>query len=340
MSPTPKVSVIVPVYRAEPYFGKCLRSLFEQTLDEVEYIFIDDCSPDGSIPLLEKTAETLSPQRRSQVRIIRQPENRGVAAARSAGMEAATGEYVIHCDADDWVDTDAYETMYALAKEKQADIVCCDFVCEFAHRQQTVKYDYTEETPAILRASVPSTLNSSLWNKLIRRELYTAHTIRPFEGINMNEDLGLTLRLRYLSRKTLVIPRAFYHYNRQNESSMIAIPKRSYVEERIECARLLDKWFAAQTDGSQYTALLDAVKFLSKAGFFAYAQIRDIARWKQTYPETNRAVWRYRTIPGYTRTAMWLTLHGCRHLGTGMIDLKPQLRKVKNFAYRFLHKIR
>ena len=107
----PKVSVIIPVYNVEKYIEKCARSLFEQTLDDIEYIFIDDCSPDNSMLVLSKVLKSY-PKREAQVRIIRNPENKGVAYSRTIGMKAATGEYMIHCDPDDWVDKELYQNMY------------------------------------------------------------------------------------------------------------------------------------------------------------------------------------------------------------------------------------
>ena len=98
-----KVSIVIPVYNVEKYIERCVRSLFEQTLDDIEYIFVDDCSPDQSVAVLQSTLQDY-PNRKESVRIIRHKENKGVAVARNAGINAAQGKYLIHCDSDDWVD--------------------------------------------------------------------------------------------------------------------------------------------------------------------------------------------------------------------------------------------
>ena len=85
------------------YVEKCAASLFGQTLDDLEIIFVDDCSPDNSIELVKKTLENY-PERICSTKILRKPSNGGLAAARKYGLEYANGEYVIHCDSDDWVD--------------------------------------------------------------------------------------------------------------------------------------------------------------------------------------------------------------------------------------------
>ena len=106
----PKVSVIVPIYNVEAYIERCAISLFEQTLDDIEYIFVNDCTPDNSMMIL---SEVLSryPQRKEQVRIINQPKNQGAAKAREDGIKEARGEYIIHCDSDDWVDKNIYQLL-------------------------------------------------------------------------------------------------------------------------------------------------------------------------------------------------------------------------------------
>ena len=99
----PKVSVIVPIYKVEPFIERCARSLFEQTLDDIEYIFVNDCTPDKSMEVLSRVLEDY-PGRKEQVRIITMPVNSGLPKVRRAGLEVASGDYIIHCDSDDWVD--------------------------------------------------------------------------------------------------------------------------------------------------------------------------------------------------------------------------------------------
>ena len=98
-----KVSVIVPIYKVERFIVKCADSLFSQTMDDVEFIFVDDASPDSSMRLLEECIRR-HPEREGQIRILTHPENKGLPAARNTGLAVATGEYVFHCDSDDFVE--------------------------------------------------------------------------------------------------------------------------------------------------------------------------------------------------------------------------------------------
>jgi glycosyltransferase involved in cell wall biosynthesis len=117
----PKVSVIVPVYNTELYVERAIISLMEQTLDDVQFIIIDDGSKDDSLNIIKQVIARY-PVREGQVTLISR-ENRGVAATRAQGMELATGDYIIHLDSDDWAELNWLEAMYTKAIEENADVV-------------------------------------------------------------------------------------------------------------------------------------------------------------------------------------------------------------------------
>ena len=101
----PKISVIVPVYKVEKFLPKCLESLINQTLKDIEIICINDGSPDNSLKILEEYAK-----KDSRIKIINQ-KNAGPSVARNNGMSAASGEYIGFVDSDDWIDLDFYEKL-------------------------------------------------------------------------------------------------------------------------------------------------------------------------------------------------------------------------------------
>ena len=119
---SPKVSILIPVYGVEKYIARCARSLFAQTYANIEYIFVDDCSPDNSIGLLYSIIEEF-PMRREQMRVVRQDRNRGLGAARRRAMEECVGEYVMHVDSDDCVTENAVAKLVSAALATGADIV-------------------------------------------------------------------------------------------------------------------------------------------------------------------------------------------------------------------------
>ena len=108
-----KVSVIVPIYNVERFIERCVKSLMEQTLQDVEYIFVDDAATDNSMKILAATLSIYSDQ---NIRILVHQENKGLPAARNTGLAVATGEYVFHCDSDDYMEKDMLEALYKKAK--------------------------------------------------------------------------------------------------------------------------------------------------------------------------------------------------------------------------------
>ena len=117
-----RVSVIIPIYKVEKYIERCAISLLEQTLPDIEIIFVDDCSPDDSMRLLDSVLLKYS-DLFPNIKIIHHEVNSGSAVARITGIKAAEGEYIAFCDSDDWVDKEMYAYLYSGAQASGADMV-------------------------------------------------------------------------------------------------------------------------------------------------------------------------------------------------------------------------
>ena len=163
-----KVSIIIPVYGVEKYIERCAISLFEQTLDDIEYIFVNDCTPDRSIEILKDVLNRF-PNRVSQVHILNMPYNSGQAAVRKLGIENATGEYIIHCDSDDWVELTAYEKLYKCAITNNSDIVFCDFFKSDGNKNTYISRPVNVQSKNLVIKSVSQKALWSLWGTLARR---------------------------------------------------------------------------------------------------------------------------------------------------------------------------
>lgn len=226
----PKVSVIVPIYGVEKYIERCARSLFEQSLNDIEYIFINDCTPDNSIKILEATLADY-PGRKHQVKIINFNYNQGAAKAREVGMKTARGEYIIHCDSDDWVVPNAYEILYINAVKTNSDMVICDWFETdgkiHKHFKQNIPSSLQNEE--ILKGMIKRSIAASLWNKLVRKSIIQSNNIiYPTE--HMMEDVALSIQLTFFCNKINYIPKPLYYYY-NNESS---ICKKADVETSLK----------------------------------------------------------------------------------------------------------
>lgn len=283
----PAVTVIVPVYNVAAYIEKCARSLFEQSFDNLEIIFIDDCSTDNSVDVI-KTVLKEYPARKKQTRLIKMPSNAGSASVRRQGLIAATGDYVIHCDGDDWVDVDLYEMMYKEAVRTNADIVVCDEVMEYkGHREPNPTGTLPSNGKELLLNWYRHTVGMFCHNKLTRRSLYTDNNILPWPGLNMWEDNGLFTRLFYYADKVVQIKGGpLYHYNRANINAMTVNYGIKQVEQMIGIARNLADFFESKPDAGKYRKTIDAFKYLARINLITDS-FRNYRRSKQTFPESH-----------------------------------------------------
>lgn len=225
----PKVSVIIPVYGVEKYIEKCVRSLFEQALDDIEYLFVDDCTPDKSIDVLKQILEEY-PHRKSQVVIHRMKQNGGQAVVREWGAKNAKGDFIIHCDSDDWVDTSMYLEMYETAVRENADVVICDFVVTDSDTTNIrITACHAKDPEQFMKNCLLQRDSWSLCNKLFRRKAY--YNIE-YPQSSMGEDLATTTQLFLKVEKMYYIPKAFYYYF-QNANSTIHQTSEEIIVRRF-----------------------------------------------------------------------------------------------------------
>lgn len=209
----PKVSVIVPIFRAEKHIERCARSLFGQTLDDIEYIFVDDFSPDNSMSILSSVIAKY-PQKEKNIIKLKNDVNRGVLQTRLRGIQEAHGDYIIHCDADDWVDSTMYEHLYNKAIIEDADIVWCGFYKSYGSVSKEVKQNGTD---APIHDILLSKKQGALWNHLVRQEIVrNTSIISPKQ--NMAEDMTLLLQYFFLSKKWSYINEPLYYYYQNTNS--------------------------------------------------------------------------------------------------------------------------
>ena len=207
----PLVSVLIPIYRVEKYIEKCARSIFEQTYNNLEIIFINDCSTDNSVSILNTILKDY-PNRKLQTKIINHKINKGLAAARRTGLLAASGYYIQNYDSDDYVDADMIRQMVSTAQKDDADITICDFLYVYNNSQKHIHVNPSLTTNRLLKQIISGEVHSSVCNKLIKRELYVDNNIYPIDGLDMNEDLSVMFRLVYYAKSVAYISQPLYCY--------------------------------------------------------------------------------------------------------------------------------
>lgn len=238
-SQRPMISIIVPVYRSEPYLEQCIRTVLEQTFQDFELILVDDGSPDRCPEMCDMWRE-----RDSRIRVIHQPHG-GAASARNRGLEAASGRYIGFVDSDDWIDRDMYHVLYQAVTERQADMAVCGVSAERKHRvpgregtrirkgtsgrtEEWGRKDLLDRFFRVKGGSDPH----SIWNCLIRAERVEGY--RFPEG-KMNEDIDLSYHLAVKCGRAVSVPGRYYHYYRNRDS----VTNGRFTMKRMD---LLDIW--------------------------------------------------------------------------------------------------
>lgn len=315
----PKVSIIIPVYGVEKYMERCARSLFGQSLDDIEFLFIDDCTPDKSMDVLRQVLDDY-PERKPQVVVHRMAKNSGQAAVRTWGMQHATGDFVIHCDSDDWVEPDYCRALYETAERENADVVICDYVT--TDGQSVLKRmvccsstDKKQFINGMLFQSDPW----SLCNKLFRRTAcYRADLVYP-KG-NMGEDMLLAFQMVLNARKIGYVPQPLYNYY-YNSASITKMPSAT---------KMLDNFrqFKANTDlllnemerrglTEEYGEGLLSLKWFVKKFMWNLTFDNSVrGLWRATYPELTRHQFKRRLLTPKERIKYILTnvgLYPTRH---------------------------
>lgn len=203
----PKVSVIIPVYNVEHYIDRCLKSVIEQTLEDIEIIIVNDGSTDSSKEIIEKYINRFP----SRIKYL-EKENGGLSSARNFALPYAKGEYIAFLDSDDYIEKDMYEQMYNKAIKENADLVECDFIWEYPNKK---KYDigkeYTNKKEAIEKARVVA------WNKLYRREIIEKNNLKFPEGLRY-EDVEFFYKLVPFIERIAFVRKCFVHYVQRDNS--------------------------------------------------------------------------------------------------------------------------
>jgi glycosyltransferase involved in cell wall biosynthesis len=281
-----KVSVIIPIYGVAAFIERCARNLFSQTLREVEFIFVDDATPDNSIDLLLAVLEEF-PDRKDQTRILRHLENRGLPSARNTGLATARGEYIYHCDSDDWMETTMLEKLYSAAQDKEADIAYCDFYLSFEKNERYMSNPRYETADDLLRKGfLGGQMKYNVWNKLIKHNLYTENGIVFPEGHSMGEDMTM-IQLAAVAERAAYVPEALYHYVKLNEGAY----SNSYSQKKLDDIRFnVDRTvaFLKNRFGESLEKDVSLFKLSIKLPFLISEDKNMYQLWETWYPEADK----------------------------------------------------
>lgn len=323
-----KVCVIIPVYKAEAYIEKCTRTLFGQTLDNLEYIFVDDCSPDHSIEVMERVLNEF-PNRKSQVKVIRHEVNQGVSAARQHGVGAADAEYIIHCDPDDYLELDMYEAMYRKAKEDKADIVLCDIFINDKRESFISKQKPHELSSGSLMQSIGGSsrtrIHGGLWNKMIKSSVYKNKEF-PLEACYC-EDVAILLDILKQDLVVSYISTPLYHYVIDTANSLAKTVTILTLEKDLKLIRRFEnKIFNNPHDHDYQSSLAAMITWIIFNRAFKYGYLSD-KEFKERYKRYHKYVNYNKQLPYLAKILLLNSMNGYLKISRWTFGILNRIRK-------------
>lgn len=312
-----KVSVITPVFRAEKYVERCARSLMEQTLNDMEFIFIDDCGGDESMNIVKRVVLEY-PERKSHVKILYNEKNMGSASTRNRGLDVATGDYITFLDADDWFDKDGLDRMYNFMTTNNLEIGYSGSILEneggrHVAYMQPAFFDLKQTR----RAMVKCKISTQPCNKMFKLALLERTGERFVDGADMAEDKSLNIRLfLQADRIACLNDEPYYHYNIDNSESISHFKDNTYkLVRNFEASnknlqavlKTIERLQLQEIYHEEIIMLKLATKSYLVKGRYDKALIN---RWVNMYPECNSRKYIFNQEgPRSMKVAEWLLAH-------------------------------
>lgn len=297
------ISVVIPVYGVEKFIERCARSLFSQTLkDDVEFIFVNDSTPDKSIEIVKNVLLDY-PERKKQVRFITHDANKGLPQARNSGLAVACGDFIYHCDSDDYVEPILLESMYKAAIASDADYIWCDWILTLDNRERRMSEPMPTTPEQAVKLMLSGAMKFNVWNKLVKRKLYIDNKILFPENDGMGEDMTMII-LCSQAKRTAFVSLPLYHYVKANAAAF----SNTYSDQHIvQLQRNVNRVIQYLTHefGSLYNKHLSFFKLDVKFPFLLKNNKKYRKLWKQWYPEANRYIFENDNISLRSRVVQW-----------------------------------
>lgn len=235
------ISVVIPVYNTSSYLARCIDSIFEQDLKDVELIFIDDYSTDNSFEVLNQCLKGRESESEN-LTIEKNPKNLGSGETRNKGISLAKGDYVIFVDSDDYVTSDYFQVLKK-AIESRPDIVVFDMTEIWSNKTVLKHVDLPDSPLESVELLLLNKMHNSLCNKMFKRSMFLKHDIRITEGLSMFEDKSICFKLFYYAKSQLYIDKSLYFYDRSRENSLTKVFKESNIQASVIVAKVIDDFF-------------------------------------------------------------------------------------------------
>lgn len=319
-----KVSVIIPVYGVERFIRRCLDSVMQQSYNDMEIIIIDDCSRDRSMDIVE---EVVSHYPLRNIKIIRHNQNYGLPAARNTGLRAATGEYIYHVDGDDFIDQEMINDMVQATENGNVDIVYSDWYLNYGAKERYMVQPSVSSSVDMLESILSGKMKFNVWNKLVRRSLYTDNSIYFPMGYSMGEDMTM-IKIVGVARSVNYVPKAYYHYVKTNSEAMTEnLSEKSFTQIEYNVKSAMDFLITSKLADEHSCNIF---KLTIKYPLLFTSDTSNYKIWKSWFQESNKDICND-TFGIHTKIIQFMAVHEMRML------LKLHFH-VYNLIYKLIYK--
>lgn len=290
-----KVSILVPFYKVEKYVGRCVESLFTQTYKNIEYVFVNDCTPDKSMEVINEMIDKYGVS--SQCKMIVHEQNQGISASRNDCLDNMTGDFFLFIDSDDYIDNDMVELLVEAAVKENADISGCGYIEEYADHSVEHPQKYTNDHDEMMRAITLLTIKGVMWKLLVRSTIVTEHRdeVRFIPDRNMVDDYLFCCQLFYYAKRFAGVDRCMYHWIQYNPNNYTHTTVFA-VESQAAAIRKVEEFYIEKNVYDVVKEELLQRKFISKLPLLFNRNCFDVKRWRTLFPESNNA-WRGMAFP-------------------------------------------
>ena len=281
-----KVSILVPFYKVEKYVGRCVESLFTQTYHNVEYVFVNDCTPDNSMEVINDKIEKYGLA--SKCKMIVHEQNLGISASRNDCLDNMTGDYFLFIDSDDYIDTDMVELLVEAAIKENADISGCGYIEEFADHSVEHPQKYTNDHDEMMRAITLLTIKGVMWKLLVRSTIVTDHRdeVRFIPDRNMVDDYLFCCQIFYYAQRFAGVDRCMYHWIQYNPNNYTHTTVFA-VESQAAAIRKVEQFYKEKGIYGVVEEELTQRKFISKLPLLLDRNCFNVTKWRAIFPESN-----------------------------------------------------
>ena len=274
------ISILVPLYNVESFVRKCIDSVFSQTYQNLEFIFINDGSTDNTKVVLEQLLKEF-PNKATSTKDVNNKKNYGTSSVRNIALSLASGKYIFFIDGDDFIEKDAIARLYQKQQNTGADIVVGDFFTEYEdskviyrHKSDLSKEDYFL---GVIKRTIPC----CIWGKLIRRDLFLKNQIKIVDRVQLGEDFAIATQLIYIAQNISFLGHPIYHYRRTNQQSVTKNLCQQSIDDLLKVNDVLFKFFGENQE------INNQIKLYTKLLLFKeLPTIELLKKASKIYPET------------------------------------------------------